>query len=243
MSRYPDTSTGSLPTAGGASVSPSTNTTSSPCGPSGPRDPPLRRRRRRRLRLSPSSPPSATRGWRSPPCCRGGRSWRPPSVRAAGASSAGLLTRPSLAAAVTSSTTSVTASPLASPSEPARAPVDPTSSSHSAGGSSNGSAGAASTRSATAAELASPFGGDPFAAAGAVAARVGGAAASPLADADGALVDSRICTMMSDFLVRALAFTPSALAIAKSWSLSLDSRTDCSSASAATGTSSPVRDP
>ena len=40
--------------------------------------------------------------------------------------------------------------------------------------------------------------------------------------------------MMSAFFVRALAFRPSALAIAKSWSLSLASRTDCSSASAAT---------
>ena len=47
--------------------------------------------------------------------------------------------------------------------------------------------------------------------------------------------------MMSDFFVRALAFRPSALAIASSWSLSLDSRTDCSSASAATSTSSSVR--
>ena len=54
-------------------------------------------------------------------------------------------------------------------------------------------------------------------------------------------VVSRICPMMSDFLVRALAFTPSALAIARSWSLSLDSRTDCSSASAATSASSSVR--
>src|SRR4029078_6565781 len=40
--------------------------------------------------------------------------------------------------------------------------------------------------------------------------------------------------MMSDFFVRVLALRPSALAIASSWSLSFDSRTDCSSASAAT---------
>ena len=40
--------------------------------------------------------------------------------------------------------------------------------------------------------------------------------------------------MISAFLVRLFAFRPSALAIARSWSLSFDSRTDCSSASAAT---------
>ena len=47
-------------------------------------------------------------------------------------------------------------------------------------------------------------------------------------------VISRIESMISAFFVRLFAFRPSALAIAKSWSLSFDSRTDCSSASAAT---------
>ena len=47
-------------------------------------------------------------------------------------------------------------------------------------------------------------------------------------------VISRMESMISAFLVRLFAFRPSALAIARSWSLSFDSRTDCSSASAAT---------
>ena len=51
-------------------------------------------------------------------------------------------------------------------------------------------------------------------------------------------VVSRIDSMISDFLVRLFAFSPRALAIARSWSLSFDSRTDCSSASAATGVTS-----
>ncbi len=62
------------------------------------------------------------------------------------------------------------------------------------------------------------------------------AVAAAGAAASGAVpVVSRMESMMSDFFVRADAFRPSALAIAKSWSLSFDSRTDCSSASAATG--------
>jgi hypothetical protein len=44
----------------------------------------------------------------------------------------------------------------------------------------------------------------------------------------------RIWSMISAFLLRALALRPSALAIANSWSLSFDSRTDCSSACAVT---------
>ena len=44
----------------------------------------------------------------------------------------------------------------------------------------------------------------------------------------------RIWSMISAFLLRALALRPRALAIANSWSLSFDSRTDCSSACAVT---------
>ena len=40
--------------------------------------------------------------------------------------------------------------------------------------------------------------------------------------------------MISDFLLRADVLTPSASAIAISWALSFDSRTDCSSACAVT---------
>jgi hypothetical protein len=52
--------------------------------------------------------------------------------------------------------------------------------------------------------------------------------------ATGDAVISKIWVMMSAFLFRAEAFRPRALAIAKSWSLSLDSSWDCSSACAAT---------
>jgi hypothetical protein len=61
-----------------------------------------------------------------------------------------------------------------------------------------------------------------------------------LADAAGSLdglegpVESRMRSMMSDFFSRDVALTPSAFAISSRVSLSLDSKTDCSSAAAAT---------
>ena len=69
-----------------------------------------------------------------------------------------------------------------------------------------------------------------------VASLRSGAGAACFTDAAGAEepVVSRILSMMSDFLRRELALTPSALAISSRVSLSLDSKTDCSSAAAAT---------
>jgi hypothetical protein len=145
-----------------------------------------------------------------------------------------------LAAAVASSL------PAASTMEPApeaseesevsgRSSTVPSASSHSAGGSDSP---VMVVTSATSAGGASTPGTSPFPLDSSIADA--GTTGASLARVVGDPVVSRIWSMMSDFLVRTLAFRPSALAIAKSWSLSLDSRTDCSSASAATDTSLPM---
>ena len=71
--------------------------------------------------------------------------------------------------------------------------------------------------------------------------RVAGTAVAVVRDRSGGGVTGReapviwrIWSMISDFLLRVDALTPSASAIAMSWALSFDSRTDCSSACAVT---------